>query len=154
MQIYVTFVPNLTSSKVCLLPYSALPSFTPPSNVSTTLKENADLHKLKKCETTALSSRNGLLLFAFTKVHSMTHLRFENSAGTRHFNTLIGGAQGWVSTSTRQEMLSVRRGKIPEGLPSATTQSLETDVSTSCDYEMELTLFLLGTKTQGWGHLP
>lgn len=51
-------------------------------------------------------------------------------------------------------MLSVRQGKIPEGLPSVTTQSLETDVGTSCDSETEPALFLFGTKTQGWGHFP
>lgn len=55
------FLRGLPSSLFC----SAI--LRPPASVSTTHKENADLHNLKKCETTAFSNRNALLLFAFTK---------------------------------------------------------------------------------------
>lgn len=72
---YITFVPNLTSSRVCLLPHSTI--LPPPSSVSRVQKENADLYNLNKSEITAFGI--GMVCFFLHSLkctHSMMHLRF------------------------------------------------------------------------------
>lgn len=54
MQMYITFVPNLTSSRVCLLPHSTI--LPPPSSVSKVPKEDADLYNLNKSEISAFGT--------------------------------------------------------------------------------------------------
>lgn len=61
MQMYITFGPNLTSSRVHLLPQSSLPSFSLHQVFPRYKKENTDLHNLKKSETTA--SGTGMVPF-------------------------------------------------------------------------------------------
>lgn len=88
---YITFVPNLTSSRVHILPQSSLPSFSLHQVFPRYKKENADLHNLKKSETTAFGT--GMVRF-FT--HSLKCTVWviwgsENSAEPGLFNSLISG---------------------------------------------------------------
>lgn len=76
MQIYVSFVPNLTSSGVCLLPCSALPSFAPQQVFPQHTKKMQIYIISKNVKPPPLAT--GMLCFFLhsLKVRRMSHLRF------------------------------------------------------------------------------
>lgn len=130
MQMYITFGPNLTSSRVHLLPQSSLPSFSLHQVFPRYKKENADLHNLKKSETTA--SGTGMVPFFSHSLKFTVWVIWgsENSAGPGLFNSLISGGKGSGSRQASDRKCWVsHKGRSQEGFPSVTTLGLETMTS-------------------------
>ena len=128
MQMYIAFVPNLTSSRVCLLPHSTiLPS---PSSVSKVPKEDADLYNLNKSEITAFRTEMVCFFLHSLKGTVWCIWDSENSAETVHFNSVISGVKGdgGRQTSDRRGWRS-GQGRSQEGLPLVMPLGLETMTS-------------------------
>lgn len=155
MQTYITFVPNLTSSSVHLLPQSSLPSFSLHQVFPRYKKENADLHNLKKRETTAFGTGMARFFSRSLKCTVWVIWGSENSAEPGLFNSLISGGR------------AVGVDKHQAGNAECHTREDPKKVSlqwrlwvwkqwhhTSSNAVIEPVLLLLGSEIQGWGHFP